>query len=312
MKYVSKLLVLLLFLLVLPAIAQTTATLPTTDAAWQFQINVKGLFASPLGDMINTIITASTDKETDIAALVEALGFDPRTSMGAVVFAGNDFEKASATVIADLGPNRGNIEGWLLAAPGYQSEDLDAHTIVHSFVTEKEDIPRMWCALPKSNSNQHYVFVGSFNRETTLALTKKLQSQGMTDLTNRLTGDKFLSISVNDLSQAPIKIDENAPGSGLIKTIQSLALSAAAEKDMLSVDCNITADTPARAQQINQLLVGMKAMVQLTVLENDAETRKLAEMLNHLSVSYAEGEKVVIANFRVGYDVVQGLINELK
>ena len=316
MKYVSRLLMLVLILTALPAIAQTTATAPTTDAAWQLHINVKGLFASPLGDMINKVIAENTDKgkekELDVKALIDALGFDPRTAIGEVVIYGNDFEKTSATVIANLGPNRGNIEGWLLAAPGYQSEDLDENTIVHSFVAEKEDIPRMWCAMPKTSGNQNYVFVGSFNRETTVALAKELQTAGTAELAGQLTGEKFLSISVNDLSKAPIEIDQDAPGSGLIKTIQSLALSAASAQDKLSVDANITADTPARAQQINQLIVGMKAMVQLAVPDNDEEAKKLAEMLNHLSVSHAEGETSVVANFQVGYDVVQGLIDEIK
>jgi hypothetical protein len=241
-------------------------------------------------------------------AIVEALGFDPRTNLEEVVMFGDDFEHTSVTVIANLGPSRGNIEGWLLAAPGYKSEDLDDHTLLHSFVMEDEDMPRMWCAIPQMEANKNHVVVASFDRETTVALAKRLQEQGSKALGDHLSGSTFLSLSVNDLSKAPFEIDEDEPGSGLIKTVQSLSLSAASDPETLHVRCDIAADSPARAQQINQLLVGMKAMVQLAMPEKEPDAKEFAKLLENLNVDHAEGAATLAANFTVGYDALKQMI----
>ncbi|MDZ4659770.1 MAG: hypothetical protein SH868_19525 [Bythopirellula sp.] len=301
-------------LLISTASAQQTETvLPVQDiidnTVWEVHLQVERLFASPLGEIINDIVRKEApDKELHLDAMVKALGFDPRTDVGEVIVFGDDFEHTSATALVNIGPSRGNIEGWLLAAPGYKSELLDDETIMHSFLVEDKELPRMWCAIPFSKADKSHILVASFDRDKTTSLAQHFALQGVGPLGKRLQDNTFLTVSVNDLSKAPFEIDENEPGSAIVKTIQSLTLEAVADTEQLTAKGEVTTDSPARAQQLNQLIVGMKAMVQLALPEKDPNAKEFAELLNNLNVEYAEGSENLSANFSIGYDVIQQMI----
>ena len=72
-----------------------------------------------------SLSTRSRRSSHDFVKFAEAIGLDPRTDIGEVVVFGDGFDETDATVVANLGSTTGNLEGWILAAPGYRSEDLD-------------------------------------------------------------------------------------------------------------------------------------------------------------------------------------------
>lgn len=292
-----------------PLEAQTSST--ADDALWQVNLHVARLFASPLGDMINEVIKKEAPNgEMNINAFIEAVGMDPRTAIKEVVLFGNGFEPSSLhAAVANIGPTRGNIEGWLLAAPGYQSETIDDNTILHSFIMEEHGPDaRLWCAIPFSKSTNSNTLVAATDRDTVVALAKQASEQGIGKFGNKLTGDTFLAVAVNDLSRAPIEIDEDEPGSAIIKTIQTIVLSARSEGDQLVTSCNITTDDPARAQQLNQLITGMKAMVQLALPEKKPEAEQFAKLLANLNVEHAEGSTELSARFAMEYAEIEKLV----
>jgi hypothetical protein len=310
MRYLMALMALVL--LVSSTSAQAPSALSAENATWEVHVHLQKLFASPIGGIINEIIQKEApDGKLHIDAFVEAMGFDPRTDVGEVVIFGDDFEHTSATAIADIGSNRGNLEGWLLAAPGYQSEKIADGTILHSLVTEHEDGARLWCALPMRKANGGYVLIAGFNAEKVRSLVDEVMQQETDQLTTQLTGNNFLALDVNDLSKAPIEIDEDEPGSAIIKTLQSISLTAAAEENQLSTTCEITTDDPTRAQQLNQLIAGMKAMVQLALPQKHPEAEQAAKWLNNLSVEYTAGESTLSTRFSMDYAAIEELI-ELK
>lgn len=292
----------------LPSTHAQTETHPSADTpVWQVNLNVSRLFESPLGKLINEIIAQeSGEKELDIDAFIEALGFDPRTSVGEVKIFGETFEPTSVSAIANLGSARGNIEGWLLAAPGYQSEEV-GNTIIHSVEVDKDKIKRVWCAIPQQVSTKDFILVAGFNADRVRELVSRVSGETQSDM---LADDKFLSLAVNDLSKAPIDIDDDDPGSAIIKTIQSVALSVGTEGDQLTSQCEITTDSAARAQQLNQLLVGMKAMAQLALPQKEPEVKEFMKYLDGLKVEYEEGSQMVAANFAIEYEVIDRLIKE--
>jgi hypothetical protein len=306
MPRIALLSLLLLALVIAPAVAQTESTSSAENPLWEVHLNVQQLFASPLGEVINEIINEKApDGKLNVDALVQAIGIDPRTEVTHVVVYGDDFEKPNLTAIADIGKSRGNIEGWLLAAPGYESESLDDNTILHSFVHEDEH-PRIWCAIPKAGDS--YVFVAGFSDDKVRSLVQEVSKGGVSD---RLTGNTFLSLNVNDLSQAPFEIDENDPGSGIIKTLKTISLTAANEENELLVTSELTTDSAARAQQLNQLIVGMKAMVQLALPEKHPQASQHAKMLNNLNVEYTEGSTTLSTRFAMPYDELKELVSEM-
>lgn len=291
--------------------AQTSAS--ADDALWQVNVHVERLFASPLGGMINEVIKKEApDGEVNINAFIEAMGMDPRTAIKEVVVFGDGFEPNAVRAVANIGSTRGNIEGWLLAAPGYQSETIDDSTILHSFIMEEHGPnARLWCAMPFNKTTNSHIVVAAFDRDTAVALAKQAAEQGIGKFGDKLTGDTLLSVAVNDLSRTPIEIDEDEPGSAIIKTIQTIVLSATSQGDQLVTNCDITTDSAARAQQLNQLIMGMKAMVQLALPEKDPEAKELAKMLTHLNVEYTEGSTTLSTKFAMDYAQIREFV-ELK
>ena len=285
-------------------------TATAVEALWQVNIHVEKLFASPLGPTLNDIIYAKApDGKVHVDAFVEAMGMDPRTAVREVVIFGDGFEPTNVRVVANIGSTRGNIEGWLLAAPGYKSETIDDATLLHSFLVERGPGARLWCAIPWSKSTNSHTLIAGFDRETTLALARQAAEQGIAEFGGKLTGDTILSVTINDLARAPIEIDENDPGSGLIKTLQSVSVTASNANDQqLVVTTDLTADSPARAQQLQQFLTGMKAMVQLAIPEKNPEAKNLTKLLNHVNVEYTEGSKSLATHFAMDFAQIQEIL----
>lgn len=312
MRLFSGLFVLGLILVLPVAKAQTEAAvsadgISAKSAVWQVQVNVNKLFSSPVGALINEIIEKEADKEVKIDALVEAVGFDPRTSIQEIVIFGDTFEPTSASAIANLGESRGNIEGWLLAAPGYQSEEVEG-TIVHSIDVDDKEVPRLWCAIPEGSKG--YVLVAGFNADRVRALVDQVKKDSTDSIAEPLADSSFLTLFVNDLSKAPIEIDEDEPGSAIIKTIQSVVLNIGMEGNLFNSNCQITTDSAARAEQLNQLIVGMKAMVQLAMPQKEPETKELLKYVNNLTAEYTKGSNIVETNFAIDFEVIKELIDK--
>jgi hypothetical protein len=311
MRLLMKSLALSLVFLLPSVQAQTSATIDTSAAVWHVQLNVNKLFASPLGETINEIIYHKTpDGKKHIDAAIQALGFDPRTSIQDIVVFGDDFQHTSGTAVANLGSTRGNIEGWLLAAPGYKSEEV-GKTILHSFDVEDEDLPRLWVAFPKREADSNYLLVAGFDSERVRSLISQVAEGGNPLEDSKLTDEKFLALVVNDLSKAPIEIEEDEPGSAVIKTIQSIELSVGSEGNQLASNLEVTTDNAARAEQLNQLIVGMKAMVQLALPQKgDEKVKHFGKLLNNLTVEYSQGSPTLAAKFVMDYDEIKRMIEE--
>lgn len=314
MRRLAQLVALAIAVLVTAPRMQAQTLTSAEDAVWQVNLHAERLFASPLGTMINEVIKKEApDGEVNINAFIEAMGMDPRTAIKEIVLFGNGFEPTSLhAAVANIGSTRGNLEGWLLAAPGYQSETIDDNTILHSIVMEDHGPnARLWCAIPRNEGSNSYIAVAATDRETAVALAKQAAEQGIGKFGDRLAGDTLLSVRINDLSRAPIEIDEDDPGSGLIKTLQSVSVTAAnANNQQLVVDTELTTDSPARAQQLQQLLVGMKAMVQLAMPEKDPDAKELAKLLNNVNIEYAEGSKTLSTKFAMDYAELEKMVKE--
>ena len=308
MKPHALLLTLTVALVAAPLFAQTSVA---ESPVWEIHLNVQKTLASPLGKFIMELIEAEEPVVGEkIDEFVEAIGFDPRTEMGLVKIFGNSFEDIpDVTALVDLGNSRGNLEGWILAAPGYESESIDDNTLLHSFNTEQGDV-RLWCALPRSKKDNRYVLVASVEREKTIRLAKQVAAEGLSVSASQISDDTLLSVRVNDLSALPLDIDDADPGSGIIKIIQSIMVNVTTSSDTLTAQCVVEADSSARTGQIFQLLTGLKAMIQLAATEDDPDVQQALELSNKLSIDYAEGEPTVSIKFSIEYDELIKMIRE--
>jgi hypothetical protein len=316
MKRYAPPLALIIALVAAPCFAQTAPSAIASAAAtpvWEFHLDLSKLYASPLGKLVMDIAKVEEpDLEQKLDELTEAIGFDPRTTVGHVAVFGNSFDDSDVTTIVSLGDNRGNIEGWVLAAPGYESEQLDNDTLLHSFNTSKGGV-RMWCALPRSKTDNRFVLVASVDREKTVSLTNEVLAEGLLAILPQLADQTLVSVRVNDLTalnKVLKKLDKDQPGAALVRTIRSIDVDLSSVSDTLSAHCTLETDTPARAQQISQLLTGLKAMLQLAAPQDDPDVQQALKLAEKLSVEYNEGETRVSTEFLIDYDELDELVRK--
>ncbi len=300
----------------------------TAGALWRVQVSPQRLFSSNFGRVIEDIVSAENPGALDkLDKFSDALGFNPLTDVQEVLLFGDEFGDDSANVIARLGATSGNLAGWFLAAPGYKSEELDKNTILHSFIVEKKKgDPRLWCTIPYDQTDKTYILVATFDHDETVNLTNKIIGQGSAWLSSPSSEGTFLTLRVADLSKAPLKIDSKDPGAAVVKTISAVSLEASAEADTLSAHGEFTADSPARAEQLQQLITGLRAMVQLAAMEEKQDAykegwkaakhdhegaKKAAELLNNLTLDHQTGSSTLTANFKISYDALVALKNEI-
>ncbi len=288
----------------------STATNPLTEGAlWEVHLNVHELFASPLGGLINkAILQKVLDKKHSVESFVEAIGLDPRTAVQEVILAGNSFDDTAPRIVADLGPSAGNLEGWLLAVPGYESETLSSGALLHSITPDEGESKRIWCAIPKDSTKSNRILIAALDRETVVQMVEFVEQSSLEQFSNRLEGGQLLAVSVNDVSKLPNMADSQDPGAAILRAIQSLSLNLGAASDTFTLNCEATAESPARAEQMHQLLTGMKAMAQLALPQEHPQGEQLASIVNSVSVQYRTGENKVQAQGQFGYDMVESLL----
>ncbi len=292
----------------LPVHAQSAGS-AADSPLWEVHVHLEKAFASPIGQRVLQMVESKEpDKYDDLLKLSEAIGLDPTTDIGEVVVFGDGFDETDVTVIASLGTTTGNLEGWILAAPGYRSEDLDDNTQLHSMRLERKD-RRAWFALPQHSPSGNFILVGSLDQNRTVDLAQQVLNGNASPSPNPLQGDSVLSFFVNDLSAVPMKINEDDPGSALVRIIQRIGLNVASDNEQLDVAVNITANNPAKARQLSQLLTGLKAMLQLA---DEDEVKRIASIVEQMVVSHSEGQPEVQATMSVTYEVLEDLIQEME
>lgn len=294
----------------LPAAAQSFSSTADQAPVWEVHLHLQKTFASPLGQRVMEMLeNDEPEKYEKFVKFAEAIGIDPRTEIGEVVLFGDGFDEKDATVVASLGSSTGNLEGWILTAPGYRSEDLDENTQLYSMNIEDKNA-RAWFAIPKHKASGNYVLVGSLNQNRTVELAQAVLDGDGSPAPNPLAGSTIMSFLVNDLSAVPLEIDDNDPGSAIVKIIQRIGLNISSDDDNLSLAIDLSASSAGKARQISQLLTGLKALVQLAPID-EPEARKVADILDSMVVSHTEGQSEVQASLSAPYDLLEELIHEI-
>jgi len=301
----------------------------STQPLWEIHLDLAQAYASPLGALIMQKILAEEPTAADrIDDFVKAIGFDPRTNVHEVTIHGNSFEPNDVTIVANLGETVGNLEGWILAAPGYRVDDLDDDTLLHSFEVEprkrssdafglagpKESKPkpdrRIWCALPSAKGDNHHVLVASFDQQTVVELAKAIRRGESAPPASENQSDSILAIAVRDLSSAPLKVDARRPGAGVLQIVNSFVVNVASGSDELIATVQLSADSPAKAGQLNQLINGLRGMVQFAAgMEDNDEAKVLAALIEPLTVSYREGDTQLEVSLATKYSDIEKLID---
>ncbi|MEM8783845.1 MAG: hypothetical protein AAGE65_13455 [Planctomycetota bacterium] len=124
---------------------------PFAEVPFELRVDLAKAYASPLGETVMSYVRQAKPNADELMdGLAETLGMDLRTAVSTVVVRGMiastsspsrhavDMSEYDLQIIADLGETTGKLEGWMLGLPGYDSDELDDQTLLHSFVIEDD------------------------------------------------------------------------------------------------------------------------------------------------------------------------------
>jgi len=300
---------------------------PTPEVAYGLTFDAAGLFASPAGKLLMDRVRQQEPRLDEwVAGLTDSLGLDVTTDLGVVSLTSDRDDLSDLTLMADLGETSGKLEGWMLTLPGYDSEDLDDQTLLHGFDVEldgasaddgtlrsvQEDgtgqphprrTVRVFAAVPQTRGGR-FCLVASTTRAQTLAMAGDVAADRnpLAKTTERLPGDRLLSLSVGRLPTKLLEDTADQPGAAAWRAVRGLQIDVASG-ERFRTDVAVAASTAARGRQLKQLLGGLGAVVQLMASgDNNAAVGEAAGILSELSLDdRADGEPGV----EIGLDIPQ-------
>ena len=315
MKY-SLIAALLIAAIALPSVRAEDIA-PPSRATFEVQLDVAAIRDTDVGaKLIHAIrLMAAEEMEEDLdadrafEALEDALGFDPIDEARSVRIFAESFEdpQEGMQAIVEMRSTTGNLEGLLLALPGYQSSD-HGDNVIHS-VALVEDF-RIFGAIHGDRYGKSIV-VGT-DEDDVIALLDSLgdrRSSGSSDDGGRRSRDSAPLVTVR-LLEIPEITDVEGPPEALLKLIEAATIHIRESGEEIVVEIDVDSDTEKHAEQIFQLAQGGAAMVALASdsEEDDEELKILARVLETLDA--AHDEKSVRLRVKLPQDLVIAFLRE--
>jgi hypothetical protein len=269
----SLLAVLALAALLAPTAARAQSITLPDDAKFVVRVDVQALqnseVAGPIVAMLKEqVIGKMADKHDGMTMekLVEILGFDPFEEVQSVVLAASGYESPETSIVAcvRLKKTAGNIEGLMLAIPGYSSGEhgeLTIHSVDHG----------------NGRGGHAAMYVDDDGNHSLLVAADRGALEGMLDAMGEDSspGDSKHAISTEsdggelamlDLYQLPEELmAEEGPPANVAKIVRSLSARVSESGDDLNVVASVVAGTDKQAEQLEQMINGLRAMVELAV-----------------------------------------------
>ncbi|MEM0913639.1 MAG: hypothetical protein AAGK09_03420 [Planctomycetota bacterium] len=295
-------------------LAAANADPASPEPAWSMTIEVAEAAQTPVGQTLIEHLSVRHPQLADARGkLTQMIGLDPIEDIQRLTLWSDTGNPNDVALTALLHQSVGNLEGWMLAMPGYESEELNDQTLLHSFLVEDKQggahhtprdamggsfgdeayksrppMRRVWVALPMGPDGNYRV-AAAFDAGETRELAAALA-----------TGDAALgaalpdgAVAAADMARLPrplLDAPPDAPASAMMRAITGGAATITADETMRTT-VQLDADSPVRARQIGQLMQGAAAMVQLAAME-DPNVVPLADMLASLRVVDTDGRRV--------------------
>jgi hypothetical protein len=288
-------------------------------------IDIGNFKSSTLGQRLLKLTTDTAAKEigTDeanlLAKVTETLGFDPLTEVRTITLAVNNLEDINpdtASVVVQLGKTTGNIEGLMLALPGYSSHETNGHT-----VHQVSEGGKAACGVIHKDAKGDHWIVISPSEDRVMSLlgslaadsnhSNRTESATMTVDTSLPRG-VFARVTLVELPEGIIEDDE--PFANVVKSLRRATVSIAEGDDVLTTTISVTTESEKRAEQIRQLVQGVSAAASLMIesvdeLKNNPELREAASGVIG-SIQVEQNGKEVDATFDVPMHLVIKFLRE--
>jgi len=272
---------------------------PPNNADFVVRIQLDALRETNLGaKLITAVKTLAAEEfgnekspEDAFEDVEKALGFDPFDELRSINIIGHDIEDPfeGIQVVIGMGNTTGNLEGLLLALPGYQSSEHGDH-LIHS-VSPDDDI-RIFGAIHGGRKKQIVIATTIGDTKSMLDTLDDSGSTSPSDIDSAKFGksDSIVDVRVNKI---PDMDDLDGPPKTIARLIKQIVVNIKEERGALNVTLRLTAADEKRAEQLQQLAQGVVAMVSLMRDSDDADEdlKMVADIVDGLKVE-RDGELV--------------------
>lgn len=306
-------LVLMLLIASAPVFGQAKATLVPADARFALVLNPSKVYQSKLGQTIlDRVRLAEPNIDAIIDDLSNTVGIDLRTSLGQTILYGTGYDKSAFALVADIGPTSGNLNGLLLAAPGYDSQVYRESVIVHS-LPDKHDPngERIFCAMPKRPGTGSFYLVASFDPQRTCEMVDKTMDADAQLTPAGANGNTLVEAWFKGLPELAKTANADGPPSAVAELVQSGHLALTESEDTATARMTLTMVDSVRSQQVFELMRGGLAMMQLAA-SAEPQAKPIAELGRMINIEHAADTADVTATFNCSYDRLMLLIDQLE
>ncbi len=251
--------------------AQNSINVPS-DSKFVMQIDLQALKASKIGSSLFEMARKAAMDEIgkkvdakDVSAdkIKEVLGMDPFEEIQGIVICASEYENPEKSLLGmvRLKKNTGNIEGLLLAIPGYAKSEHRKYEI-HS--ASPGDDKKIYGAIHKSMAGNNTLVIGA-NRDSVTGLLDSLDAKNAESKSLKsvdLFTDRKVLAHVQ-LMELPTEKLGKGPQANIAALLSSLSISVLEEDDELEVRGAMQTGNEKKAEQIRQSIQGLGAMVEL-------------------------------------------------
>ena len=217
----------------------------------------------------------------------EMLGLDPFEDLKSITISVSDYEAPEESVLAviELGQTAGNLEGFVVTAPGYESSAFGDYTI-HSVSPDEET--RVYGSVHSDASGIKRI-VAATSRGSVESVLGGLDGGAAAGFeTVSLAGGEgaVISVAINEL---PLEELGEGPQSNIAKMLKAISVVIGNSNDAYTIDVGLVTESEQRSQQLMQLiqgsLAGLAFAAEMEDVGNDEEIQMALKMAQGIEVS---------------------------
>lgn len=260
-----------LFLFNAQANAQNSISVPS-DSKFVLQIDLQALKASKVGASLFEMAKKAAmeeigknvdSKEVSSDKIKEVLGMDPFEEIQGIVLCASEYDSPEKSLLGmvRLKKNTGNLEGLMLALPGYEKSE---HRNYEIHIASPGEDTKVYGAIHTNASGNKTLVVGA-NRASVTGLLDGLDAKSIEPKSLKtvdLNSDRKM-IAHLQLMELPMEKLGKGPQANIASLLSSLVVSVSEEDNEMELRGAMQTGTEKKAEQIRQSIQGLGAMVEL-------------------------------------------------
>lgn len=264
------------------------------DAKFLLHLDVQAFRATALGGKLIDLAKSKAEQELSAGArqdkpagldkIHEMLGFDPFTDIHEIFISASSYERPEQAVLVSIamGKSTGNLEGLILALPGYAAEEYGKYTI-HS--ASPDQGTQVFGAIHTNAKGDNTILLAAQRKPITQLLD---QLEGKSDgdgsfktVTLAHDGKAVLQL---EILQLPTDLIGEGPQTGVVKVLRTVSLRVTEVKGDLNVGISLVAGSEQQAEQLRQMAQGLIAMIDFAQSANpeDQDLKKVQQLVHDL------------------------------